>query len=687
MADLIQNDPYKADLKTEDFPRVDGTGHNLGEPAFGGVGTRYRQVTPTAYEDGLYSPAGSNRPSARLISNELFNQTSSIPDDRRLTAMTWIFGQFVNHEIDNARGGTEPFPIAIPADDPQANNPAFVGALQGFRRNAIDPDTGTAIGAVPGAQINTASSWIDGELLYGNNTERANFLRTFQGGKLKTSDGDLLPFNTANLPNDNFSFPPKANTDLFLAGDPRANQQVGLTSIHTVFLREHNRIADQLAAAHSTWTDEQIFQRARSIVIAELQAITYNEYLPALLGSLNLPGYKGYDPNNIGGTNLTFATAAFRMGHSQVDDFFYRMGADGQPKGDIPLAQAFFNPDRFKDPAFVDDILRGASAQLAEAVDTKVVSNFRNSFLDQVSTNIQRGRDQGLADYNTLRRTLNTLGDNLAQFNFSVPPTPPITSFAELTSDPSVRAKLEELYGSVDNIDMWVGMLAEDHVPGSSLGLIAGTMIKLTFQRLRDGDRFFYKNPVGNGGLFTPEEAAEIDKSTLSDIIERNTNITGLQDNIFMLTPLVNNGSETIRGGLGEDIIDKSSLSGNNLLFGKSANDTLVGGTGNDTLVGGTQNDYLTGGTGNDVFVFQSGDGTDVISDFSSGDLIGLLPGLTFSGLTISQGTSSHFDAIDSSSNTLIKVSQTGELLASLLGVSANAIGASSFSAIASLPV
>ena len=76
-----------------------------------------------------------------------------------------------------------------------------------------------------------------------------------------------------------------AHDEYYVAGDVRVNEQTGLTAIQTLFMREHNRQASILAAANPTWTDEQIYQQARKIVGAEIQSITYQGFLPALLGS------------------------------------------------------------------------------------------------------------------------------------------------------------------------------------------------------------------------------------------------------------------------------------------------------------------------------------------------------------------------------------------------------------------
>ncbi len=648
---LIQSDPYANGVTPQDFPRLDGTGNNLAEPALGGAGTRYRQLNPTDYGDGFYSPAGSDRPSAREISNTLSAQAASIPDPRGLTAIAWIFGQFLNHDIDDAKPGTDPFPIDVPPDDPRANDPQFVAQLGRFTRNAIDPDTGPPFNVVPAAQINLATPWVDGSVIYGTSTERLDALRTFEGGRLIVDENDLPPRDNTDLPNATTPLFPK--DEFFLLGDVRANQQIGLTSMHTLWLREHNYWADRLAAAHGTWTDEQIFQRARAIVIAEFQAVTYNEYLPVLLGGENVPAYTGYDPEAVAQTSLTFATAAFRVPHSAVADSFLLLDEGGKSTGSISLFNGSFNPALYEQiPDLVSQVLRGASVQPSETADAKVVDGLRNAFSDLAAEDIQRGRDHGLPDYNTVRAVLDELRPTGRPF-------PPVTSFDQISSDPQIQATLEALYGDVNNIDMVVGMMAED-LPRDAFGSVtssipptAAEIIRLVFDRLRDGDRFYYQNPIDNGGLFTQAEIAELNATSLADIIRRNTTATDVQDNVFTLNPVVlSESGETYQGGPGNENINRARgvtgagsnpVPGDSTLSGGIGEDIVVGGAGNDILYGEEGNDVVSGATGNDTHFGGVGDdflalgggtfSTPTFSALSSQQVVG------FSGSSTAGGT------------------------------------------------
>src|SRR5205823_8886284 len=118
-----------------------------------------------------------------------------------------------------------------------------------------------------------------------------------------------------------------------------------LASLQTLVVRQHSRIADALHADNPFLNDETLYQLARRQVGAEIQVITYREWLPALLGPNALPAYTGYKPNVNPGVANEFSTALFRVGHSMLGDDVEFIGNDGVPTRDgIPLSEAFFNP-------------------------------------------------------------------------------------------------------------------------------------------------------------------------------------------------------------------------------------------------------------------------------------------------------------------------------------------------------
>lgn len=134
---------------------------------------------------------------------------------------------------------------------------------------------------------------------------------------------------------------------------------------------------------------------------------------------------------------------------------------------------------------------------------------------DLVSLNIQRGRDHGLPYYNDSRRALGL---------------EPAVDFSDISSDPDMQQRLSDAYGTVEMVDVWVGGLAEDKLPQALVGeLISHVLIK-QFEALSDGDRFWYQ------AIFQAEELDRIERTRLSDIIRRNTDIGDeLQRNVFLI--------------------------------------------------------------------------------------------------------------------------------------------------------
>lgn len=502
---------------------IDGSGNNLANPTWGAAGIELLRKGAPDYGDGVSTPAGATRPSAREVSNGLALQLGSMPNDSNASDMVWQWGQFLDHdldlspELDGTANPGEVVDIDVPAGD------AFFDVLNTGTEVIHFTRSIFAAGSNPREQLNDITAYIDASNVYGSDTARANELRRLDGsGKLKTSQGELLPFNFNAFPNAQLPGSPAA---FFLAGDVRANEQSGLVAMHTLFVREHNRLCDQIAAANPTFTDEDIYQAARRTVVSLMQVITYNEFLPILLGPNALPAYAGYDSAVDASINNEFSTAAYRFGHSMLSPQLLRYNELGYPipEGNLALMDAFFNPSRILDEGRIEPLLRGLASQYAQQIDPHIIDDVRNFLfgipgaggLDLASLNIQRGRDHGLASYNAMR-----VDYGLA----------PRASFADVTSDTSLQAALASTYTDVDDIDAWVGGLCEDHVPGALVGELVYTVLLDQFTRLRDGDRFYYEN------VLTGTDLTDIANTTLADVIVRNTNIVGIAEDVFRVT-------------------------------------------------------------------------------------------------------------------------------------------------------
>jgi peroxidase len=505
----------------QEWRTIDGSGNNVSNPEFGSVDAPLVRKAPAGYGDAVSTPAGGGRPSARAISNALCEQFGTVGNLAGVSDMFWLFGQFLDHDID-LTGGADPeqdFDIVVPEGDPHFDFFATGNETIPLDRSAYDPTTGTGSGN-PRQQINQITAFIDASNVYGSDATRAQALRRNKGkGYLETSRGKRPPFNEPGLPNAGGD----DNPELFLAGDVRANEHVGLTAMHMAFMREHNRLARLIRRGDRSLTGDEIYERARARVGAQLQAITYEEFLPVLLGPGALAPYAGYNPSVNPGIANEFSTAAYRFGHTMLSPQLQRLRRTGDPypRGPLQLREAFFNPRMLRNGGPVEHLWRGLAAQLAQRIDLLVVNEVRNFLFgfpgaggfDLASLNIQRGRDHGLADYNAMR-----VAYGLA----------PAASFADITSDVDLQQDLATLYGTVDNIDPWVGGLAEDHVPGALVGELFWTVITDQFERLRDGDRFFYEN------VFTGEELAELKATRLADVLRRNFRLRDeISDQIF----------------------------------------------------------------------------------------------------------------------------------------------------------
>ncbi len=469
----------------------------------------------------MASLAGGLRPSPRAISNAVCDQDGSLPNALGASDYIWQWGQFLDHDIDLTPEAKplEAAPIPVPAGDPFFDPQGTGLATIGLHRSVWDPATGTGP-ANPRQQVNEITSFIDASNVYGSDAARAEALRRNDGsGELATSEGDLLPRNTRGLPNAGGD----DDDSLFLAGDVRANEQVALTAMHTLFVREHNRLAALVRRQFPRWSGDRVYRAARQLVGAEMQAITFREYLPALLGPA-APRVEGrYRPRVNPQIANHFSTALFRYGHSQLNPFLLRLDENGDaiPAGNLALRDAFFSPHEVVDHG-IEPLLRGLAAQEAQAVDPFVIDDVRNFLFgppgsggfDLASLNIQRGRDHGLPSYNAARLAYGL---------------PPAASYADVSSDPEIQARLAAAYGpgNVDQVDLWVGGLAEDAMPGALVGPLIGRALRRQFERLRDGDRFWYRRTL------PAILVAAVESTTLARIIRANTAIDSIQDDVF----------------------------------------------------------------------------------------------------------------------------------------------------------
>lgn len=493
------------------FRTFDGTCNNEAHPRRGAVGQPIRLPSRMG---PFVNATFTERPSARAVSNVLMSGPWS-PPSRRVTDLFTFFAQFLDHDIIRFAKPSKhapQLPIGVPRNDD-----VFTDRALPFAR--LSRARGPPWLGAKRAPANLLSSYIDASAVYGTSPSALRALRAPRDGcRLATGRRNTLPDGRGG----------------FRAGDSRVNENVLLIALHTLFVREHNTLCAELEAAFPRWSHWRRFQTARKIVGAELQSITYDQFLPAILGSAAPRGYASYNASEDPRPSLLFAGAAFRVGHVLINENIVSRRAHGAGEQHIPVAHTLFAPAEFRRLG-LDALLRGAVSTRAKALNMHVVHGLRNLLitaadgrrLDLASINIQRGRDLQVPLYNDARR----------QHGLR-----PATWFTDISRDMRVVRKLRSLYRNVERVDAWVGGLAESPSADSAMGPLFTRIWADDFRRMRDADRFFYQRP----GAFESEIVVKMPilkivlssrrRDVMKQVILRNTKLTSHQvpDNPFI---------------------------------------------------------------------------------------------------------------------------------------------------------
>jgi len=383
--------------------------------------------------------------------------------------------------------------------------------------------------AVKRDQLNGNTAFLDLSNVYGNEFGVFRSLRQFEGGRLKASRGGrALPVQEGRS----------------VSGDPRAAEMPSLAALHTLFLREHNRLAGELRRVCCRGEDDFIFQRARRIAVAEFQHLTYAHFLPKLFGPEVLAQYRlsadersVYNPSVNPTIRNAFSTAAMRFGHSMVWDNVSLVNAAGRHMREYRIKDTYFDDDlpTSHDGRGVDYVLNGMARQPAGAFDSAVVADVTHFLFvnntgvtgaDLIARNIQRGRDHGLPAYNEYRRYCGLR----PACDWSQKPE-------EIPAD--AWSNLMEVYDRAADVDLYVGGILEaPSPPSSALGPTFTCLIAKQFYNLKFGDRFFYSHGTGPGVVFPLSDAqlANVRQRTLRDVVCDNSELSAFPKDPFLLS-------------------------------------------------------------------------------------------------------------------------------------------------------
>ncbi|NWZ65869.1 PERT peroxidase, partial [Acrocephalus arundinaceus] len=557
---------------------ITGACNNREHPKWGASNTALARWLPAAYEDGLSQPRGWDPsfqyngfqlPSVRELTRKIIHAPNeAVTEDNLYSDIIMVWGQYIDHDISftpqsTSRGtflsGMECqmtcekqnpcFPIKVTTNDTLS---AGMDCLPFYRSS---PACGTGDDAIlfgnisvlnTRQQINGLTSFLDASTVYGSTPAVENKLRnlTSKEGLLRVNlkyydnHREYLPF-TDQIPSPCAQDPNASGgerLECFVAGDSRSSEVTSLAAMHTLWLREHNRVARALKRINHHWSAQTVYQETRKIVGALHQIFTLRDYIPKIIGpdafNLYIGLYTGYDPTVNPTVSNVFSTAAFRFGHATIQPIVRRLNElylDDPELPDLHLHEVFFSPWRLIKEGGLDPLIRGLLAHpaklqvqdqlLNEELTEKLFVLSNNGSLDLSSLNLQRGRDHGLPGYNEWREFC------------GLPKLETHTDLNTVITNHNVTEKIMELYHNPNNIDVWLGGLVEDFLPGARTGPLFACIIGKQMKALRDGDRFWWEND----NVFTEAQKHELSKHSLSRVICDNTGISKVPADAFQL--------------------------------------------------------------------------------------------------------------------------------------------------------
>ncbi len=397
--------------------------HGLSFVAKGGAGTIQIGAPGTGFAPGSDNPADLTRATvigfdANAVPQHL-NKTSSFIDQNQAYGSNDLVGTFLRETVGEGRVNAF---LASGGDDPSAPGFKLLPSLRELINMHWVNDTVFTSGSFTTTFKTYFAGLVDAQGVI-NESMLPALYKNFMG----SGQPLLIDVNPFISP-----------LDHIVAGDGRVNENITLTTVHTIWARNHNFHVTNLEASGFVGTQQELFEAAKIINETEYQRVIYTEFADALLGGMRgsgSHGWNGYNPNADPGISHEFAAAAYRFGHSLVTQTVQVKDANGQIT-DVSLFDAFLNPTndgQFQLPngqpttaqalgAFgyvpqpgyeqlgVSSILAGITQQAAEEVDANVVDAIRNDLVrisaDLFSFNVARGRDLGLGSLNQVRTDL-----------------------------------------------------------------------------------------------------------------------------------------------------------------------------------------------------------------------------------------------------------------------------------------
>jgi len=496
---------------------VDGSWNDLSSPSMGMIGGRFGRNVPIArtFPDPLPQLL---EPNPRVVSRELLTRDEFKPATIvNVLAAAWL--QFEVHDwLSHGKSvPEEPFELELADDDPWPQRPM---RIERTRKDPSHTDDGT-----PPTYVTADSHWWDGSQIYGSDPNLARALRSGTDGKLRVDPDGQLPRDL--------------DEHIDLKG-VAGNFWLGLALLHTLFTHEHNAICDRLKAERPSWTDDELYAKARLINAALMAKIHTVEWTPAIIshpttqyamkanwwGVLGktlgkrshnevLGGIPGSEVNHHGVPySLTEEfVAVYRMHPLTPDDFTFRSIDDDRVLEERTFRElgALDVRKRLDSLGLVDSFYSLGIAHPG-AITLHNYPRFLQDFhksdgtvVDLAATDVLRIRERGVPRYNEFRRLFHMK---------------PAETFEELTDNPEWARQLQEVYDDVEHVDLMVGLYAEPLPKGFGFSDSAFRVFILMASRRLKSDRFFTDDY--NAETYTQAGLDWIDDNTMVDVIKRH---------------------------------------------------------------------------------------------------------------------------------------------------------------------
>jgi peroxidase len=480
---------YKCDAYRV-YRSYDGSCNNLKRPIIGKTETPLRRLLPSVYHDSmserrLKSVTGINLPNPRHIS---YNLNKPLDQRISLNTLTVFYSQFIDHDMSLttliAGHDGKPKACTCDSDDPDCINIPTPNGVPDDRdqKCMVSPRSLGVFSRMdcklgPREQVNSLTHWIDLSQVYGISKEDNDKLRAFKDGLMKVSfiNGlkyEHLPFDPKNERCKN-----KDGLACFTGGEVRLNQNLALLAIHTLYLREHNRLARRLKSVNPHLSEDELYELTRRVNTALYQNIVYNDWLPIIIGkkmtklydvSSSSEYFYGYNPDMTPHIYNEFATAAFRFGHTLMYSFLGKYDNSMNMIGNISLETSLLKTTEAYREGGLDAVFRASLLEQSTSYDSQITHVLNNRLFvnpdkdaethhfSLPALNINRDRDHGLSPYTKYRQLC---GQKRA------------TSFKDLDNIPEhVLQQLSKLYAHVDDIELFIGGIAENPVEGGVVG-------------------------------------------------------------------------------------------------------------------------------------------------------------------------------------------------------------------------